>query len=693
MPADFSIIQGVTMASLFNYPIEKLKGIGSKRGELFRKLGISSVGQLLYFFPRTYDDWSDVVEIADTTDGQVCCVKATVCSGFKFSSRYGNGKVMAKADVCDKSAAMEIVFFNNKYIDKMLTNNQTYYFYGKISRNFSRVQMVSPTFRAEQLGTYFNPVYRLTAGLSNTIISKAVQKAIELLPENINDTLPEKIRSKFDLVDLKTALCDIHFPKDNKTLEVARRRLVTEELLVLNLGLRNLKNHYRGKNKNIVKADYSIEFEKFLPYSLTNAQKRAINDCIDDIKNKDKIMNRLVQGDVGSGKTAVAAAVCYTAVKNGMQTAFMAPTELLAEQHYKSFVRLFANTELRIALLTGSVKEKEKINIRQQLENGEIDLIIGTHALITDKTNFSNLGLVVTDEQHRFGVNQRSKLLDKGNDPHLLVMSATPIPRTLGLIIYGDLDISIINELPPNRQEIDTLLIDSDKRQRALSFVFREIQRGRQAYIVCPLVEEGETDLASAEEYAAELMLNYFRDIPVGIIHGKMKAAEKEKVMRGFVDNKIKILVATTVIEVGIDVPNSTIIMIENSERFGLSQLHQLRGRVGRGSEKSYCILVSDSTHGPSYERLKVMCTTRDGFEIADADFKMRGPGDFFGSRQHGLPELKIAEFSDTENLALSQKIADYVVSTTHNLMEDEYRGLKNEISRLFTDKGNNTLN
>ena len=371
----------------------------------------------------------------------------------------------------------------------------------------------------------------------------------------------------------------------------------------------------------------------------------------------------------------------------------MAPTEILAEQHYNSLKEILEPSGVRSALLTGSVKQSEKNKIREQLENGEIDLVIGTHALITDKTVFRDLALVVTDEQHRFGVAQRAKLLSKGNSPHLLVMSATPIPRTLGLIIFGDLDISIIDELPPGRQEIDTLLIDSSKRDRALDFIRKEVERGRQAFIVCPLVEEGEGDLLSAEEYAAELMLNHFSDIPVGILHGKMKAADKEAVMLQFSKNELKILVATTVIEVGIDVPNATIMMIENAERFGLSQLHQLRGRVGRGSEKSYCILVSDSSTKTAYERLKTMCMTRDGFEIADADLKLRGPGDFFGSKQHGLPPLSISSLADTKNLELSQRIAEYVIKDSNGLLDDRYRGLKREITRLFRDTGDETLN
>jgi ATP-dependent DNA helicase RecG len=466
---------------------------------------------------------------------------------------------------------------------------------------------------------------------------------------------------------------------------------VVEELLALDLGLRGLKAHKRAENKNIIRTDYSDSFAKLLPYRLTGAQKRVIADCVEDMRSPERSLNRLVQGDVGSGKTVVAASLCYTVTNNGMQSAFMVPTEILAEQHYNSLSEIFKDTGVRIALLTGSVKQSEKDRIREELAEGEIDLVIGTHALITDATQFKRLGLVVTDEQHRFGVSQRSKLLSKGESPHLLVMSATPIPRTLGLIIFGDLDISVIDELPPGRQVIDTLLINSSKRDRALGFIRKQVSEGRQAYIVCPLVEEGETDLASAEEYAAELMLNHFSDIPIGILHGKLKPSEKESVMLDFAENRVKILVATTVIEVGVDVPNATIMMIENAERFGLSQLHQLRGRVGRGKFKSYCILVSDSSAQTSYERLKIMCATRDGFKIADADLKLRGPGDFFGSRQHGLPQLKISSLADTKNLELSRKIADHI--SADGLYNDRYRGIKSEINRIFSSIDDSTLN
>ncbi len=682
------------MASLYAMKIEELKGLGKKRAELFHKLGVYSVGQLLNFYPRTYEDWSEITDIADVQDGQTVCVSGELTSGVQ-SGYTKTGKFIAKVFIADETGVCELVFFNNPYIRTMLKTDVKYRFFGKATRRFSEVQMISPTFSAESDLNIIKPIYNLTAGLPNNVVVKAVRQAVDLLPDEVNDPLPGELREKYGLCGLRFAIENIHFPQSSEALNTAKKRLVIEELLVLNLGLRQLKNRKRSENKNLIKTDFSAEFESLLSFKLTNAQRNAVADCVRDIMNPEVSMNRLVQGDVGSGKTVVAGSLCYTVVKNGGQAAIMAPTEILAEQHYNSFKEILSNTSINIALLTGSVKKSEKEQIRAKLENGEIDLVIGTHALITDKTLFKNLALVVTDEQHRFGVSQRAKLLSKGNNPHLLVMSATPIPRTLGLIIFGDLDISIIDELPPGRQEIETLLIDGLKRQRALGFIRKEVLRGRQAYIVCPLVEEGDSDieLASAEEYAAELMLNYFTDIEVGVLHGKMKPADKEAVMAKFSSGEIKILVATTVIEVGIDVPNATIMMIENAERFGLSQLHQLRGRVGRGSEKSWCILVSDSTTENSSERLKTMCTTRDGFKIADADLKLRGPGDFFGSRQHGLPQLNISSLADTRNLEISQKIADYVIEDSNFLYDDRYRALNAEIKRLFLQTGEETLN
>lgn len=681
------------MASLYKISVSNLGGIGNKRAELFAKLGINSIGDLLNFYPRSYEDWNLVEKIENLEYGTTVCIRATLATSVN-DARISGGRIISKAMVFDDTGSLQIVFFNNRYISSMLKSGTEYLFYGKVTADSYGAQMVAPTFSAVQDATAIYPVYKQAAGLPSKNIAKAVKQALAMLPNTIKDPFPQQVREIFDLCDLRTALQNIHFPKDHEALERARKRLIIEELVVLNLGMRYLQESNRGMSGVKINIDYSNDFERLLPFEMTDAQKRAVSDCIKDMNQKHTPMNRLVQGDVGSGKTAVAASVCYTVVKNGFQAAFMAPTEILARQHYETFCKLFENTDIKVGLLTGSLKESEKKKVRQKLADGEINLIIGTHALITDKTEFKNLGLAVTDEQHRFGVAQRSKLLGKGENPHLLVMSATPIPRTLGLIIFGDLDISVIDELPPSRKPVRTVWFRSNQRDRAYSFIRSEAANGRQAYIVCPLVEEGELDdIAAAEEYAAELMLREFADIPVGLVHGQMKSDEKEKVMQKFVSGDYSILVSTTVIEVGVDVPNASVIMIENAERFGLSQLHQLRGRVGRGQFQSYCILISDKSGQPTKERLEVMCSTNDGFKIADEDLRMRGPGDFFGERQHGLPQMAIADFADTKSLELSQKISDYILFTYKDIRNEELRALKGEIDRLFNRGGHNSLN
>lgn len=681
------------MASLYKISVSNLGGIGNKRAELFAKLGINSIGDLLNFYPRSYEDWNLVEKIENLEYGTTVCIRATLATSVN-DARISGGRIISKAMVFDDTGSLQIVFFNNRYISSMLKSGTEYLFYGKVTADSYGVQMVAPTFSTVQDATAIYPVYKQAAGLPSKNIAKAVKQALAMLPNTIKDPFPQQVREIFDLCDLRTALQNIHFPKDHEALERARKRLIIEELVVLNLGMRYLQESNRGMSGVKINIDYSNDFERLLPFEMTDAQKRAVSDCIKDMKQKHTPMNRLVQGDVGSGKTAVAASVCYTVVKNGFQAAFMAPTEILARQHYETFCKLFENTDVKVGLLTGSLKESEKKKVRQKLADGEINLIIGTHALITDKTEFKNLGLAVTDEQHRFGVAQRSKLLGKGENPHLLVMSATPIPRTLGLIIFGDLDISVIDELPPSRKPVKTVWFRSNQRDRVYSFIRSEVANGRQAYIVCPLVEEGELDdIAAAEEYAAELMLREFADIPVGLVHGQMKSDEKEKVMQKFVSGDYSILVSTTVIEVGVDVPNASVIMIENAERFGLSQLHQLRGRVGRGQFQSYCILISDKSGQPTKERLEVMCSTNDGFKIADEDLRMRGPGDFFGERQHGLPQMAIADFADTKSLELSQKISDYILFTYKDIRNEELRALKGEIDRLFNRGGHNSLN
>ncbi|MBR3971663.1 MAG: ATP-dependent DNA helicase RecG [Ruminococcus sp.] len=672
------------MASLFEIPITKLKGIGDVKAKLFYKLGINSVGDLLYYFPRSFEDWSHPVPMRDLQGGELCCVKAKLSATMRESRLPGN-RYMVRGEISDGTDWMRLVFFNNKYITSMLKHDTEYLFYGKVTKDLHGLQMVSPEFAtfSANSGTV-HPVYSLTAGLTNKAVQNAVKQALLFLPENISDPLPEFLREKYNLCSLRDAIVNIHNPLSFIELNAAKKRLCTEELLVLSLGIRAMKQRRTQTKGTTLKGNFTEEFLSLLPFTPTNAQRRAMDDCVGDMLDSARPMNRLVQGDVGSGKTAIAACACYNVAKNGGQAAFMAPTEILAEQHFATLTKLFANTDIRLGLLTGSVTATNKKKIRAELESGDIDIIVGTHALITDKTLFRSLQLAVTDEQHRFGVSQRAKLLSKGQDPHLLVMSATPIPRTLALIIYGDLDISVVDEIPPGRQPIDTLLINSDKRSRAYGFIKKEIDKGGAAYIVCPLVEEDDSELMAAEEYAAELMLKEFSDYAVGIIHGKMKYSEKEKTMADFASGKLNLLVATTVIEVGVDVPRATIMMIENAERFGLSQLHQLRGRVGRGDSKSYCILVSDSTAEDTQKRLSVMCTTSDGFKIADEDLKLRGPGDFFGERQHGLPQLSIADFSDMDTLKLSQSIAKDILSISPDLSDDTFKGLRGAIRRLF---------
>lgn len=661
------------------YDIRYLKGVGEKTARLYNKLGIFTVDDLIRHYPRKYLDYSNTVSVKDAPPDTPVFIKATMITPVK-ESMIRKGLTLYKCNFSDGETVIRVTIFNNKYLAKALRTFDDYILYGKVEKTFTSASMSSPQIeRADKAEVH--PVYPTTEKLSVKAISNSVRNALALVGK-IPETLSDDILKKYDLVSLDFATRQIHFPTDEKNVESARHRLIFDELLTLQLGLLKLKEKDVKGNSCKIKKDFTNEFYSLLPFTPTGAQKRAVADCIEDMQS-DRMMNRLIQGDVGSGKTAVAGAVIYTVIKNGAQAALMAPTEILATQHFESFKKLFASTDVRVALLTGSVKAGEKKEIKRALCNGEIDLIVGTHALIQNDVEFENLGLVCTDEQHRFGVQQRANLAMKGDNPHLMVMSATPIPRTLGLIIYGDLDISLLDELPPGRQEIRTDVVTSAYHKRIYKFIRDAVDRGEQAYIVCSLVDEGESDLISAKEYADNLAKNEFVGYSVGLLHGKMKPAEKDKVMQSFAEGETQILVSTTVVEVGVDVPNATVMLIENADRFGLSQLHQLRGRVGRGKNKSYCILVSDNKSDSSRERLQVMKHTSNGFDIADYDLKSRGPGDFFGKRQHGLPDLKIADMlEDTETLRQCRECALKMLESDPRL--DGYPELCERINNMF---------
>lgn len=662
--------------------IRFLKGVGEKRAELLRKKGIDTVGALLRFYPRAYLDWQNITPVSECHEGENVCVRAEITSPVK-TANIRRGMTLYKFSAADDSGVIEVTLFNRKYLAENLREGRSYLFYGKLGYGITLRQMSSPEIMpAEYMG--IEPVYAATEGLSSKTIEKIMKNAL-VYTDSMQDAIPDGIRQKNGLCDFKTALKSIHFPLERQALESAKRRLVFEELFVLQTGLLFLKRRRRALAGCTVKNNLLEEFKKTLSFKLTGAQERVINECLTDMMSP-RPMNRLIQGDVGSGKTAVAAALMYISAGNGFQSALMAPTELLAEQHFKTLCKITENSGIKCALLTGSLTKKQKDEVKTGLKSGEIKVAVGTHALLTDDVEFESLGLVVTDEQHRFGVGQRGRLSSKGNNPHTLVMSATPIPRTLGLIIYGDLDISIIDEYPAGRQKIATYCVDSSYNARVYNYIKKFIAEGRQAYIVCPLVDENEAlGIKSASEYYEELSENQFKDYTLGLLHGKMKPKDKESVMRRFAAGEIQLLISTTVIEVGIDVPNAALMVIENAERFGLSQLHQLRGRIGRGEYSSACILISDVKSGDTKRRLDVIKNNTDGFKIADEDLKLRGPGDFLGSRQHGLPDMKIADiFADRETLHSAGKEAEELLRRDPMLHDAENAGLRSEITELF---------
>ena len=667
--------------------IRYVKGVGEKRAELFNKLGIHTVDDALHFYPRAYEDWSKIQLICETVVGDIACVKGIVTFAPE-KSMIRKGMTVFKTGITDGYDVMKITIFNNKYTAEMLREGEEYLFYGRVGGNLTSREMTNPMVVRAEGGDRIRPVYSQTKDLSTRMIEKTVRSVMNLSKENIIETLSDEIRQKYSLSSLIFSLENIHFPTSDYNLLCARRRLIFEELLILQLGMLLMRGRNVSQSGYVIKNDYSEEFFSLLPFEMTNAQKRAVKEAVNDMKSPVP-MNRLLQGDVGSGKTAVAAALIYNAAKNSVQSALMAPTEILASQHYNTLKKMLEGTGINVVLLTGSTSASQKKKIKQQVKDGEIHLAVGTHALIQKDVEFKNLGLVITDEQHRFGVAQRGSLSEKGDNPNILVMSATPIPRTLALIIYGDLDVSVLDELPPGRQKTETYAVNGSLRTRALNYVKKHIDDGYQGYIVCPLVEEGESEMKAAQQYAEELSNGVFRNYKVGLLHGKMKPKDKDDVMQKFANNEIQLLVSTTVIEVGVDVPNSVIMVIENAERFGLSQLHQLRGRVGRGQIKSTCILISDAQNEEAVNRLNVMSKTSDGFKIADEDLKLRGPGDFFGARQHGLPDLKIASMlTDTALMREAQKTAKYILGKDPNLESYENRQLRNNVLKLFRGVG-----
>ena len=675
-----------------NSKITEVSKIGEKRAALYKKLGIQTVSDLIHHFPRSYIDFTSAGTLDDYRIGDTAIVLAKVTE--KFSPlRVRGGTTIFKLIASDHSQnAVAITFFNNKYSYEALKMGEEYIFYGKLSGTPFYPELSAPLFISKNAATSMQPHYPLTAGLSHKMIAANIRSALNQLGKIECTCLPPQILEKEECFNNFSAFEDIHFPKKIRDAENAQKLFILEELLCLQLAMAGMKRKARRQSSFKLESTDLTEFLNSLPFTPTNAQTKAIETAISDMQSE-KCMNRLLQGDVGSGKTLVAAALFYIAAKNGGQCAFMAPTEILATQHFKTLSKQLEPFKITVALLTGSTSAKEKRSILEATANGDIKVLCGTHALIEKAVEFDNLSLVITDEQHRFGVSQRASLISKGKYSHTLVMSATPIPRSLALTIYGDLDISVLDELPKGRKSVKTYLIDINKRLRALGFIEKEIKNGRQAYIVCPAVEQSELDIESATEYYEKLRL-HFKEYKIGLLHGRMKPSEKDAIMSDFRSGSIDILVSTTVIEVGVDVSNATVMMIENADRFGLSQLHQLRGRVGRGSEQSHCILVSDNSSESSRARLSVMTKTSDGFEIAKFDLEQRGPGDFFGDRQHGLPSLHAADLlSDSFILEKSQRYAAEILKKDPKLSLPEHKALKDRVNSMYKKLGHSRNN
>ena len=665
--------------------VNTLKGIGPKRADALKRLGIETLKDLLFYFPRAYTDFSDVKTLSEVFDGETVAVRGFISSDVKTKRTGAGGKlVLTRFTVKSDGIDMTVTLFNQKFLAEKLRSGAEYIFYGKVVKSGFFYDMKSPKIEPIDEGV-IQPVYSVCEGVPQKMIRNSIRDVLNSYSDRVEETLPKILREKFGLPSLCDSLKMIHSPETQADIEVARRRFMYEELFLFRLGLSRSKTQRIKKSSHKIRSSEDVieKFYSLLPYSPTGAQRRVVDDCVRDMA-RSYAMARLVQGDVGSGKTTVAAALFCHAAAGGFQSCMMAPTEVLAIQHYKSLSPLLEKAGLKCALLTGSTTQAQRRGLLTSLKSGDVDVLIGTHAVIQKKVEFFKLGFVVTDEQHRFGVNQREMLSEKGQNPHVLVMSATPIPRSMALIMYGDLDVSVIDELPAGRQKISTFLVGTDYRDRMYTYLRNEVMNGCQAYIVCPLVEDSEEmdEVVSVKSFWEKLTDNWLRYLNVAFLHGKMKSAEKEQVLKDFSEGKIKVLVSTTVIEVGINVPNSTIMIIENADRFGLSQLHQLRGRVGRGTKKSYCFLVSDSSSAK--ERLEKFCSTNDGFVISRMDLEQRGPGDFFGSRQHGLPDFTMASLTDMKGLDDAGKMVDFYLAVREMIPEKESEAVDSAVRRLF---------
>ena len=691
------------MEITLNTPLTDFPGVGEVRAKKLEKLGLVRCADLISYFPRDYEDRRQVYSIRSAPLGQKVCISAMAAEHPRLS-RIRKGLELVKLKVVDQAGALHITFFNQSYVERALRAGEEYIFYGVVEEQGSRRTMVNPIF--ERVGKQnftgcIVPVYPLTAGITNHLLCTLTQQAVAACAQNMPETLPRGVRLDHELAQTEFSYRNIHFPESFQALELARRRLTFEELFYLSAGLAMLKERRGDVLGCAIPSRPMEEFLARLPFPLTGAQRRVMEEISRDMASG-RPMNRLVQGDVGSGKTVVAAYAAWLAAGAGYQSALMAPTEVLAEQHFRSLSALLEPAGVRVGLLTGSLTPAGKKKVRQALAAGEIDLIIGTHALLSQGVEFAKLGLMVADEQHRFGVAQRAALAAKGDSPHVLVMSATPIPRTLALIIYGDLDVSVIDELPPGRTPVETYVVREDKRARMYNFVRRLVGEGRQVYIICPAVEENAEagmqnaewegdgpalDLKAVTTYAKKLQTEVFPDLKVDFLHGKMKPREKEAVMAAFAAGETQVLVSTTVIEVGVDVPNAALIIVENAERFGLSQLHQLRGRVGRGKHQSYCVLITNTRSVEAMQRLRTLASTTDGFKISEEDLKLRGPGDFFGSRQHGLPQMKLADLAgDMRLLSEAQDSARRLLMADPTLSQPENRPVLERVRTLFAD-------